>query len=124
MGVNYTSYGSINIDGIELIRDNYNEADCMTDYKDAMVIIGLIVDNSRFSLDNHGDIIYSYGYPNDLEKDFITLIEEIYNAVEKAGFNMEEFVMFGKIIIDYTDYNEATDVMILATDNRKVTIYP
>lgn len=117
-------YGEINVDGIEKSYDGpYDDVVADTDYKAGMEIIRAIVEKAGFSLSGYGDIILSERPGENIKKDFETMITTIYTSMKEAGYT-DEFTMYGKIIIDYVDYYDATDILVLATDGGEITVFP
>jgi len=113
MGVDYVCYGQINVDVMDEARD----------------IISSLVNQTSFSLNKHGDIVHHGGTDGaqGLYQEFKDLIETLYEEVKMAGYEPDnfEFTMFGKIIIDFTDYYEANEVMVLAVnEEREITVFP
>ena len=109
----YVCYGCINVDVMEGARN----------------LIRRVVDETIFDTNCHGDIIYvsGAGGPNELITEFFNLIEGLYVEVKDAGYDTGDFKfsMFGKIIVNFTDYDEADNVLIMAVNSeRKITVFP
>ena len=109
MGVSFIEYGSIDVECEEEIM---------------IFVQSVVAQYKRFDLDKH-DIVLS-GYQHwELEKEFVSMIETIYEVVTNAGVSEDDFNMSGKIIINYTDYDAATEIMVLAVNyRREITIFP
>ncbi len=106
----YECYGCINVDVIEKSRD----------------LIRKLVDETSFHVNCHGDIYHEPGTDGarGLFTEFKELIETLYVEIGKLEYDAE-FSMFGKIIVNFTDYEEANEVLVMAVNSeRKITVFP
>jgi len=111
MGVDYVCYGQIIVDVPDDVRDMIRSA----------------VNHTSFSVGAHGDIVHHGGTDgaSGLYQEFNDLMMTIYRVLKDAGYDDDDFVMYGKIIVNFTDYYEANEIMVMAiNEEREMTVFP
>ena len=107
----YVCYGQINVDAPAEIHDQ---------------IRPLVERTSSFDLNDNGDIVHHGGTDGarGLYTEFRELINNLYDMAKNEGYD-EELFLFGKIIVDFTDYDEANKIMVMAVNaEREITVFP
>lgn len=113
MDGDYVCYGQINVDVKE----------------EALPLIRKLVNRTSFTMTAFDDIIHPGGTDGarGLFTYFKELIETLYEQVADAGYDTEDFTfsMFGKIIVDFVDYFDAYNVMVMSVNyNREIKVFP
>jgi hypothetical protein len=111
MGYNYVVYGQITINVPKKTRP----------------LIMSLVNDTSFSLNHDGNIIHHGGTDgaHGLYQEFKDLIETIREEMATVGYDSEDIDMYGKLIVDFTDYDDAREIMVIAIDSSGyITIFP